>query len=412
MTKEDKFHTLLPLSRVPHAPEAASESSGVRSRFLVRAVSQINQLLPSIIESVPTPVLVVDEDLRVVVGNPAARLLLGASQSSIFGYSVLRFLSKQCLEEARIALLSQSGPYTYRDRVRAENVDRELDVVVEALTCEEGAFLCLSLIDKTDTDRERAEWTHASSAGPVQVHLEHAHHLEALGRLTSTFAHDFNNLLAVILGSLEAAERRLKKEEDVVEDVRRALAATERSIQATSQILHYAKHRVTAAEALNPAEVLLELRGLIERAAGDDIELIISTEPTRRIVTNAAQLETALLNLVINARDAIRSRGRIELSLFPVDVDEARAMAFNIPAGPYVTISVTDTGSGMSEEVKSRAFEPFFTTKSEGSGTGLGLSSVSSIMRGLGGTAVLSSEPGQGTKVELLFPSEAEAEPA
>lgn len=405
MAKEDQFHTLLPLSRVPRSTDGEPESSSVRSRVAVRSLSQINQLLPAVIESVPTPVMVVDEELRVVVGNPAARALLGASQASVFGYSATRFLSRQGLEDARETLATQTGPVTYRERLRAEHIERVFDVVVEELKCADGEFLCLTLIDRTDSDRERAERTDPASRRSVQVQLERAHHLEALGRLTGNFAHDFNNLLAVILGSLEAAERRLKKDEDAAQDVRRALAATERSVQATSQILHYARQRATEPTALNPADVVCGLRGLIERAVGDDIELVFSTQGARRIVTTIAQLETALLNLVINARDAIHYKGRITLAIFPLDVDDVIAKTLHVPAGPYVAISVEDTGSGMSEEVKSRAFEPFFTTKPEGSGTGLGLSSVGNLMHSLGGTFVLTSELGQGTKVELLFPA-------
>ncbi len=397
---------MLPLSRVPNAGETHPVSSGVAQREGSLPSPEIQTLLPAIVESMPTPIVVIDDRNRIVVENPSARSIFSAQQlSSMVGYSLGRFLSQDRLSEARLTLLSRPGPFKYQDSVKSGDAERLVDISANSLSTSHGEFMCLSLFDRTDTDRERAEWGATSDRAAPLLHLERAHHLEALGHLTGTFAHDFNNLLAVILGSLEAAERRMKRDEHPVEDIQRALTATERSIQATSQILHYVRRRSGEPEVLNPGGIIVELRGLIERAVGDDVELIVDTRHTGRIRVAAAQLETALLNLVINARDAISGGGTIEIALAPVELTKTLAEELNLPQGEYVSISVTDSGCGMSEDTRAHAFEPFFTTKPEGMGTGLGLSSVCGIMRSLGGSVVITSELGQGTRVELLFPS-------
>jgi signal transduction histidine kinase len=408
MSKDERHETLLPLSRVPvgtDATEARPVSSGVAVRSARGDVSTLASHYPDLVHLAPTPVLAVDEQMRVLLANPAARDVLGIEQPSLVGYSLTRYLSHEKLQEARVALVAQGGVHKYRDRVLIGDTVRELDVSATLFGSGEGEFMCLSLSDQTDSNRERAEWGSSGAEGRPLLHLERAHQLEALGHLTGTFAHDFNNLLAVILGSLEAAERRLIKAENPLEDIQRALTATERSIQATAQILQYVRRRDGVAETVSPLGIVVELRGLIERAIGDQIELIVDTQDTPAIRLAAAQLETALLNLVINARDAVAPRGVITIALKPTVVHEQRAAEMNIPVGEYVSITVADDGCGMSEEVQARAFEPFYTTKPAGMGTGLGLSSVYGIMRGLGGAVTITSRLGQGTKVELLFPA-------
>ncbi len=410
MAKEESSEIPLPLSRVPSENELPL--SGVATRFHHVSVPRVRGLLPGMVETVPSPILVVDQDGRVVVANAASRSILGFDQAGLVGYSIARCLNEKLIEAARIRVLAQGGPYRYRDKIRLADTERELEVSADLLSLPEGEFLCLSLLDRTDSDRERAEWLSRSPDWVPSVHLDRVHHLEALGHLTGTFAHDFNNLLAVILGSLEAAERRLKKKEPPFEDIQRALTATERSIQAASQILHYVRGRGGKAEDLCPDEIIVELRGLMERALGEDVRLEVELHPTASVRASASQLETALLNLVINARDAIGEAGTISIELMQAAMSKVEASEINLPPGDYVCIAVSDSGCGMSEETKNHAFEPFFTTKPEGLGTGLGLSSVCGIMRGLGGSARISSTIGQGTRVELFFPASPPSDPA
>jgi signal transduction histidine kinase len=406
MAEEDRYPTILPLSRVDGAGDPGPVSSGIASRLGEQSAAQIAELLPSFLEIIPSPILIVDAQLRVVVVNAEARQLLSTEQQSSLGYSVRRFLSFERLEAARAILMTRRGKHSYRDTLLLGGVEREVEVSVDRIEAGHTEFLCMTLSDWTNVDRERAEWQGTKVGVQPQERLERAHHLEALGHLTGSLAHDFNNLLAVILGSIEAAERRVRREMDPSSDLTRAKTATERSIQSTSQILRYARNRGMQNEPLYPGAVLLELRGLIERAIGDEIELIVQTQETPRILVSAAQLETTILNLVINSRDSLsQQRGEIRVELEACSLDESDAVAVGLVVGDYVMIRVSDDGQGIPEELQQRVFEPFFTTKPEGHGTGLGLSTVRSLMRKLGGAIVLRSQLGVGTTVELLFPA-------
>jgi signal transduction histidine kinase len=389
MHNDDRFQSVLPLSRVPGAAEVDPQSSEpMSSGVALREVAASDSLLVAMVESIPTPILVMDR-----------------RQATLVGSTLLRFLGREQLNEAKKHFVSEAGVFRCRQRIRNGDEEREFDVSIERLRSMPDEFYTLTFSDRTDTDRERAEWGGSTRESLPSVHLARAHHLEALGHLTGTFAHDFNNLLAVILGSLESAQRRTDRSESAIDDIRRALIATERSIEATSQILHYVRWQGCEPEELFPGEIILELRSLIERAVGGDVELVVVTPPTALVRVAAAQLETALLNLVLNARDAISGKGTISILLEPVELNEACAIELDLVQGQYVSISVVDSGCGMSAAVQSRAFEPFFTTKPAGTGTGLGLSSVSRMMRDLGGMAMITSAPDQGTKIELLFPA-------
>lgn len=397
---------MLPLSRVPSEREESQPVS--RAERMAPTVDQFRELgglLPMIVEVLPTPVLVIDDRHRLVLANGEARRLLSNDHIGFVGYSVGRFLSLERLEAARLTLLSRAGMHAYRDSILVGGVEREVEVRVELLESAGEEYLCATLIDQTDVDRERAEWTDSvDTLAPPSTRIEHAHRLEALGHLTGSLAHDFNNLLAVILGSLEAANRRLISGEDPLEDIRRAMTATQRSIETTSNILRYSRDRGLHVEAISPALLLSELRGLIERALGDGVRLEVELELTRRVMVGAAQLETAILNLIINARDAVEEQGVINVTLSRLDLSEKGALELGLLPGAHVCITVSDSGVGMTDEVKARVFEPFYTTKPPGRGTGLGLSTVRSVAQKFGGAVNLTSAVDRGTKVELYFP--------
>jgi len=363
---------------------------------------EISALLPAIVHCVPAALLVADADYRILVANPAALSVLGARQPSLLGYTLGRFLSIELLEAARWQLSAQPGPFKYRERVEHADTVREIEVSVDVLSAAAGEYLCLAL-DAVPPGRT-AQIERSALGDANAAYFERAHQLEAFRHVTSTFAHDFNNLLSVLMGSLEAATRRIKKSESPLEDIERALTATERSVRLTAQILQYAKRDETRAEILVPSQQVLELRGLLELILGDEIDLSIQDHSEREVSVSASQLETAVLNLVINSRDAITAPGKIEIAIEPRALSLAEAPALQIPAGDYVVIAVRDDGCGMSEDVRRRAIEPFFTTKVRGRGTGLGLSSVSGIMRTAGGCLHIASALGQGTLVELFFP--------
>lgn len=224
--------------------------------------------------------------------------------------------------------------------------------------------------------------------------LRQAQKLEALGRLTGGVAHDFNNLLQVVIGNLERLQRRLPDPEPPVSKATAdALSAAERAAELTDQLLAFARQRPIAAQRLDLAEVVEKLRPLIERAVGQGIALQIDrgTSPTW-VLADRNQLENALLNLAINARDAMPEGGVLAIA-----VRQAGEPAL-------VEIEVSDNGEGMDPATLARATDPFFTTKPIGEGTGLGLSQVYGMLDQLGGSMRIESEPGTGTRVRLFLP--------
>lgn len=226
--------------------------------------------------------------------------------------------------------------------------------------------------------------------------LAHAQKMEALGLLAGGVAHDFNNQLHVIRNSLEILERQDPRADDrrCLEMIRRS---ADRAAALTRQLLAFARRQPLEPQPLDVNDLVTQVAELLRHALGEQItvETVLGRE-VASVAADAGQLETALLNLAINARDAMGQAGRLTLETANVTLDEAWR--------PYVMIAVSDTGTGMPPEVAERACEPFFTTKAPGHGTGLGLSQVAGFAQQAGGRVLISSTPGQGTTVRLYLP--------
>jgi signal transduction histidine kinase len=230
---------------------------------------------------------------------------------------------------------------------------------------------------------------------------------EAIGQLVGGVAHEFNNLLTVVTGGLELMLRDL----DLAPNRRRllsmSLSAAERGAQLTQQLLTFAHKQVLRPEVVNPNEVIVNLEPFVSRSAGETVDIAMRLSPVlwpARI--DRVQFEFALVNLVLNARDAISGEGRIAIETRNTAVD--MNLGRDVPPGDYVVISVSDAGSGMTRDVASHAFEPFFTTKEIGKGSGLGLSQVHGFVSSASGHVRIDSEPGKGTIVEMYLPKSVE----
>ena len=225
--------------------------------------------------------------------------------------------------------------------------------------------------------------------------------LEAMGQLTSGIAHDFNNLLAAAQGNLELA--KLENPPDRIGTfIDRSIAALQRGSALTAQLVAFARGQQLALVATPVNELITELRDLLERSAGPTISLRLRLDPgTGAALVDRVQLEVSLINLAVNARDAMSSRGHIEISTRRIT--DNSEIPNDLDPGEYVAIDVTDTGPGMAPDVLAHAFEPFFTTKRRGEGSGLGLAQVYGIARQSGGTALIESPPGKGTTVSILL---------
>jgi CheY-like chemotaxis protein len=230
--------------------------------------------------------------------------------------------------------------------------------------------------------------------------------MEALGRLAGGVAHDFNNLLTAILGYGDMARRGLADDHEARRHVDEILKAADRGAELTRQLLAFSRHQAGEARSLSLNGVVSEVEGMLRRLIGEDIVLVSRLDAAGcRIRADRTQIDQVILNLVVNARDAMPRGGTLLIETAAVQVGEAEAWRQpEARPGSYVRLTVADTGCGMEPAVKEHAFEPFFTTKEEGRGTGLGLATVYGIVKQSGGFVSVDSEPDRGTIMQLYFP--------
>ena len=236
--------------------------------------------------------------------------------------------------------------------------------------------------------------------------MRQAQKMEAVGQLTGGVAHDFNNLLTVISGNLEMIARRLD-DPRLRTLLREAQEAADDGAKLTGQLLAFGRRQALNPKLTDVGRLIAHFADLLRRTLGPAIELrTLVVGSGHQALIDASQLQNALLNLALNARDAMPGGGRltIEISRMHLDADHAQIYP-NVRTGDYILIAVSDTGAGMSADVRQRAFEPFFTTKAVGSGTGLGLSMVYGFAKQSGGHVQLYSEVGRGTTVRLFLPA-------
>jgi signal transduction histidine kinase/ActR/RegA family two-component response regulator len=241
----------------------------------------------------------------------------------------------------------------------------------------------------------------------VEMRLRQVQKMEALGQLTGGIAHDFNNMLAIIVGNLEMSLRHLGKTDERLKDlVSRALTAAMRGADLTKSLLAFSRMQPLRPKSVDVNDCVRSMLMILQRTLGEDIQIETTlTAGLWRVFIDRPQLESALLNLAVNSRDAMNGKGRLVIETSNTYLDQAFANTHvEVTPGQYVMLAVTDTGSGMPPEVVRRAFDPFFTTKQAGQGTGLGLSQVHGFIKQSKGHVQLYSEVGIGTTVKLYLP--------
>ena len=283
-------------------------------------------------------------------------------------------------------------------RVRKDGSRFWAHVVVDAIRNGAGDLVGFAKVTRDVTERKQA----AEALERANAALFQSQKMESLGQLTGGVAHDFNNLLAVMSNGLDVLSLRVQDHADLkmLETMQRAVA---RGATLTQQLLSFARQQPLKVERCNLNAVIRGFEAVLRRAGNSTIELEIRPEPQPRpVLLDVARFEAALLNLIVNARDAMPAGGKIAITVENVEVREGTVGS--LVEGPYVKVSVADTGSGMPPEVAERAFEPFFTTKEVGKGTGLGLSQVYGFISQSGGDVLIRSEPDMGTVVSMYLP--------
>jgi signal transduction histidine kinase len=298
---------------------------------------------------------------------------------------------------ARTAIRGRCRQYEAKERIetlhRSEEMLRHLNETLEERVAERTEALKAA---HDDVVREMAQRQLA------EAQLRQAQKMEAMGQITGGVAHDFNNLLLAVLANLDMLRHRLGADAEAIALIEHAMQAANRGTSLTQRLLAFARRQTLRVEPTDLSGLVSGMLGLIERSVGSGCELELKLRPgLPRAMVDANQLELALLNLLVNARDAMPAGGTVTIELAQRGV----AGEGDLAAGEYLCLSVSDTGHGMDAATLQRAVDPFFSTKEPGKGTGLGLSMIDGLAKQLHGRLSLASEPGRGTRAELWLPA-------
>lgn len=338
--------------------------------------------------------------------NPAWMTVLGWTEEEVASMSIFELLHPDDVERTKVGFnLTQLGKPAIRFPNRYRHKEGHYRWISWVGVPEDGFVYC-SGQDITD-EREQAE-----ALARAEDALRQSQKMEAIGQLTGGIAHDFNNLLQVILSNLHLIQRMVGDNEPVLQRIANSLSAVHRGANLSGQLLAFSRKQPINPKVVNAALLMPELEEMLRRSLGDDVDVdVIVEQDLWNSLVDQTQLENAILNLAINARDAMNGRGRLNIELANVNVpaDSGTGMGGPVTPGDYVAIRVGDSGPGMPPEVVERAFEPFFTTKTSKHGTGLGLSMVYGFMQQSGGGVQIESVIGVGTLVTLYLPRCSEA---
>jgi two-component system cell cycle sensor histidine kinase/response regulator CckA len=375
------------------------------------AESSLNQFLSAVIEHLPTMVFVKDADeLRFEYFNKAGEELLGLSRGALLGKNDHDLFPKEqadfFVEKDRQVL----GRYTVEDipeePIETERGRRWLHTRKIPIADAMGRPRHLLGVSIDITEQKLA-------TDKLHDQLRQAQKMEAIGRLAGGVAHDFNNLLSVIMGHVSLAIEGVFEDDPLRAQLDEVLGASLRARDLTRQLLAFSRQQVLEPRIVDLNRVIGSLERMLERLIGEDVEFVAIKAPDLgHVLVDPSQLEQVVMNLVVNARDAMPRGGKLTIQTANVELDETYASEHeNVAAGPHVMLAVIDTGHGMDRATQARIFEPFFTTKEVGRGTGLGLSTVFGIVRQSGGHVYVYSEPEKGAAFKVYFPRVTGGEP-
>ena len=370
------------------AAEQALRSSEQQFKLLVEGVTDY-------------ALYMLDPTGRVSSWNAGAARIKGYGADEIIGHHFSRFYVEEELAagapETALRTAVAEGRFEKEGwRLRKDGSRFWAHVVIDAIRDDRGQVIGFAKITRDITERRDTQ----RALEQAREALFQSQKLEAIGQLTGGLAHDFNNLLMAVLGSLELVRKRLPADPRITPLIDNAIQGAERGAALTQRMLAFARKQELQLHAVDVAALVQGMTGLLQRSIGPSVQLETRfPSGLAPVFTDANQLENALLNLVVNARDAMPEGGLITIEATAQTID--RQVMAGLAPGDYVRLTVTDTGEGMDAMTVSRATEPFYTTKGVGKGTGLGLSMVYGLAEESGGRLVLRSQPGEGTVVEL-----------
>lgn len=353
----------------------------------------------SLVHDAPFGILKVTLEGRILQANPALANMLGyASEEEVCNLNMERDVYHDPKQRQR--LLEEHSQKKDFHKVEVQWKRKDGNVITALLNGRRVAGP-----DRTQTYFEEfAE--DITQRRILERQLFQSQKMEAIGRLAGGIAHDFNNLLGVVLGHTEILEEAAGRDRRLQRSVEAIQSATQRAAALTTQLLAFSRKQMVEPRILDLNVAVREIEKLLRRVIGEDIELMIRVQPgVGTIQIDPGQLDQILMNLVVNARDAMPNGGKLIVETSSVTLDDSYVgQHLGAAAGPFVLLSISDTGCGMDQETLLHIFEPFFTTKEKGKGTGLGLSTVYGIVKQCGGYIMAYSEPGRGTTFKVYFP--------
>ena len=385
------------MSEKRRAHDAAIESER-RFRLLVEGVTDYS-------------IFMLSPEGIVVNWNLGAKRIKGYPADEIVGSHFSRFYTPEDavagLPQRALDTAAREGRFESEGwRLRRDSTRFWAHVVVDAIRDETGVLIGFAKITRDITEKREAD----AMLEQTRAALFQAQKMEAVGKLTGGVAHDFNNVLQVLRGNLELLQSRCHQDEWCTKRLRASLDAVDRGAKLASHLLAFGRRQALQPVAVNLSVMIGGMDDLLRRALGETIEVeTVVAGGLWNALVDVHQLENVVLNLAINARDAMPDGGKLTLELANAMLDDHYVRSLSdVPAGQYVMLGVTDTGTGMHPEVIEQAFDPFFTTKPEGEGTGLGLSMAYGFIKQSGGHIRIYSEVGHGTMIRIYLPKTSE----
>jgi two-component system, cell cycle sensor histidine kinase and response regulator CckA len=352
--------------------------------------------LAGIIDSAMDAIITMDANQRIVLFNNAAEQVFGCTVAEVLGESLDRFIPAEAFKAAGVTPRT-AAPRRVLQALRADGTAFPVEASISQMHVEDQPFYTVILRDISERAR-------------LEAQLQQAQKMESIGRLAGGVAHDFNNLLTVIIGSTELAHEMLEPDHPAHHDLQQVRAAGMRAASLTQQLLAFARRQLLEPRVIDLNTLIRDTEQLLQRLIGEDVRL--HTQLTANLAPVRAdphQLQQVLVNLAVNARDAMPTGGILTITTANVEVSAAMAESYtSISPGPHARVLVSDTGIGMAPEVRAHVFEPFFTTKGSGRGTGLGLATSYGIIKQHGGAIWVTSAVGQGTTFSIDLPAVAE----